>query len=217
MRIVARMPGTTAVALVAIGCLMTGCTEDPAPDPGRPAPTDVAAPDDGELGAALPGPDDLGGIGGYSSCRAAEELCASAGGPDETLSWAKAVEGSRGETGARWAELSVRRYADRSLLRVDLDVAVGSCPDGAFSVPADPRGMRPRPPSEGTSSAAPVELAGFTGIRCTVEVEQPDGGRHEEHWIAATRDVVRLDAAASSEELVLELFEEYVDRLDDAS
>jgi hypothetical protein len=179
-----------------------------------PSPSDV--PNNHELGVALPGPSEIGGIGGYSSCISGVQVCYDEDDttvPDPDLSWVRATEGVKGGPGARWAALTVDRAAEPGLVREVLWLARGWCPVGEFVVPAEPRGFIARGPLGGTGRRHPVKQAGFRGIRCAMEIGPLGDTRHKEYWIMAARDDVQLHVSASSERLVARLFDEYLVRL----
>jgi hypothetical protein len=105
-----RRVGAVLLAILAILALSaggSGCTQH-APEARRPAssatttttpPATQAArevPNDHALGAALPGPAQVGGIGGYTSCVSGEQVCypAFSAEQDPSLSWVKAADGA---------------------------------------------------------------------------------------------------------------------------
>lgn len=206
--------------LVGMVLLLTACTDDkpeadPPPSPpaiATPTPVVVEPPNDHDLGAALPNSVQIGRIGDYTSCVSGVDVCywpgSIGGSSNPTLSWARAADDS-----GRWVEVTVSRQEDPMLRRRFVADVKVLCPRGDWSQPADPRGFHPRPPTEGTSQRLPIEGAGFRGLRCIMETGVLGAERHEEHWIRVVRGDVQLGVSASSEELVLSQFEEYVDRL----
>jgi hypothetical protein len=109
--------------------------------------------------------------------------------------------------------MTVNRQEDPMFRRQFVGDMKVLCPRGDWSRPADPRGFHPRPPTEGTSQRLPIEGDGFRGLRCIMKTGVVGAERHEEHWIRVVRGDVQLGVSASSEELALSQFEEYVDRL----
>ncbi len=217
-----KRPKARVVLFALLGLLLSSsaCIQTDAADTegsaqaASPASSPVEAPDADALGLALPGPSEIGGIGGYSSCLADETLCADIAGPDPTMSWVHALTGDAGEPGARWAFVTVRSEADPQLQRRNLELARDACSAGEFITQGDPRGRYPQPPTEGSRQPHRVEEAGFEGTRCDEEIGSPNGAQHAEHSITAARDDALVTVWSSSGGLAARLFEEYVARLD---
>lgn len=189
----------------------------PATAPSTAAgPTTGSVPTDHDLAVALPGPEQVAGLRGHTSCLAGEQACLANvyNEPDPHLSWVRVNANAQGPLGPRWAELQVNRVAGpEGTLEQERELVRSSCPDGGFEVQPEPRGFHPHGPMAGSRQGAPVRRAGFRGVRCDVTVGPVGGERHDEHWLVALRDDVRLRVSASSPALVLRLFEEYADRL----
>lgn len=227
--------GVLLVGVLVLGAWGSGCTQH-ASETGPPAasappttadariPTPTAAsgppaaevPTDGDLGAALPGPAQVGGVGGYTSCVSEQQVCYLEldREADPTLSWVRAADRAGAFVpGGRWAWLEVRRPPEDWMVPAALSDARALCQVGEWSDPGDPRGFLPRPPMEGAGKRFSVSRAGFEGHRCAAEIGPQGAERHQSHRITAVRDDVVVSVEASSRSLVLRLFEEYVDRL----